>query len=177
MTLMIDIEVPNGVQVEIKGSEVTTKGSQGSNTRNFNDALLKVSKEGSKVSISGVAHKQLAKKAMMAERSFAKQLRNDMDGVLKHYERNMQVVFAHFPITVEVKGDTVLIKNLIGERAPREAKIIGGTKVEAKGTAVRVYGPNKNDVSQTCANLRKACRIRRKDNRVFQDGVYFALEA
>jgi large subunit ribosomal protein L6 len=176
MILMITVEVPNGIQVDIEGNEVVTKGSLGSNTRSFNDALLKVSKEGSKISISGVTHKQLAKKAMMAEKAFAKQLRNDIDGVAKHYERNMQVIFAHFPITVESKGDTVLIKNLIGERAPREAKIAGATKVEVKGTNIRVYGTNINDVSQTCANMRKACKIREKDGRVFQDGVYFALE-
>ncbi len=176
MIFMITVEVPSGVQIELKGNEITTKGTLGSNTRNFNDALLIVSKEGNKINIKGVAHKQLVKKASMAEISFAKQLKNDIQGVSTHYESNMQVIFAHFPITVEVKGNTVLIKNLIGERAPRIAKIAGTTKVEVKGTNVRVFGTNINDVSQTCANLRKACRIREKDGRVFQDGVYFALE-
>ncbi len=176
MIFMISVEIPNGIQVEVKGSEITTKGALGSNTRNFNDALLVVKREGNKISINGVTHKQLVKKGSMAEKSFAKQLQNDIDGVTKHYESNMQVIFAHFPITVEVKGDTVLIKNLIGERAPREAKIAGTTTVEVKGTNVRVFGTNINDVSQTCANLRKACKIREKDGRVFQDGVYFALE-
>ncbi len=173
---MISIEVPNGVQVEIKGSEISTKGSLGTNTRRFNDALLKVTREGSKIVIKPVEHKQLAKKAGMAAISFAKQMKNDIEGVGKHYEENMQVVFAHFPITVEVKGDTVLIKNIIGERAPREAKIAGTTKVEIKGANLRIYGTNINDVSQTCANMRRACKIRRKDGRVFQDGIYFALE-
>ncbi|MCL5430421.1 MAG: 50S ribosomal protein L6, partial [Candidatus Marsarchaeota archaeon] len=79
-------------------------------------------------------------------------------------------------MTVEAKGNTVQIKNLIGERAPRMAVIRGSTKVEVKGQLVRIYGVNMEDVTQTEANLRKACRIRKKDVRVFQDGLYTPLE-
>ena len=176
MVLMESIELGNGVQAEVKGNEVTVKGSLGSNSRKFNDALLKVTKEGNSIKIEPTAHSAaLQKKAAMAERAFAKEIRNDISGVTKHYEFNMQVVFAHFPITVEAKGDTVQIKNLIGERAPRVARIVGATKVEVKGQNVRVYGTKLDDVSQTAANLRKACKIREKDGRVFQDGVYFAV--
>jgi len=173
---MADVEVLAGVQVEIKGNEVTTKGSAGTNARRFNDALISVSKEGSKISIKPTEHKSLAKKGAMAVNSFAKELRNDMEGALKHYEKNMQTVFAHFPITVEVKEGSVMIKNLIGERAPRVAKIVGATKVEVKGQNARIYGPSKDDVSQTSANIRRACKIRRKDERTFQDGLYFAQQ-
>jgi large subunit ribosomal protein L6 len=173
---MMEIEVPANVQIEIKGNEITTKGSAGTNSRKFNDALLKLAKQGNKIVIDSVKHKQLAKKASMAEVSIAKHIKNDMLGVNAPYERNMQVVFAHFPITVEVKGDTIMIKNLIGERAPRTAALVGATKVEIKGANIRIYGPNIDDVSQTCANMRKACKIREKDSRVFQDGIYFAIE-
>ena len=44
-----------------------------------------------------------------------------------------------------------------------------------KGQNVRVYGPSLDDVSQTAANIRKACRMRNKDTRVFQDGLYFEV--
>lgn len=173
---MISIEAPGAVQIEIKGDEVIAKGTLGSNSRKFNDALLEVSKEGGKVVIKARESKVLAKKAAMAEKSFAKELQNDINGVQKHFEANMQIVFAHFPITVEAKEGTVFIKNLIGERAARTAKIAGNTTVEVKGANVRLYGTRLDDVSQTAANLRRACRIREKDSRVFQDGIYFALE-
>ncbi len=173
---MIEIEVPGDVQVEIKGSEVFTKGALGTNTRKFNDALLSLAKEQNKITITTTKEKVLAKKAAMAERSLAKELKNDMEGVKKHFELSMTVVFAHFPITVEVKANTLNIKNIIGERYPRSAQIIGTTKVEVKGNSVRVYGTSKDDVSQTAANIRRACKMRNKDIRVFQDGVYFAIE-
>lgn len=171
------VETPAGVQVEIKGNEIVVKGSLGSNTRKFNDALLKLTKDGNKVNIEPAGKDALAKKSMMAERAFAKELNNDIAGVQKHFEKNMQTVFAHFPITVEVKGDTVLIKNLIGERAPRTSKIVGTTKVEVKGQNIRVYGTSLDDVSQTAANMRIACKIPKKDSRIFQDGIYYTIEA
>ncbi len=173
---MMEVEIPANIQVEIKGTEITVKGSLGANSRHFNDSLLKVSKEGNKLMIKPSEHKVLKGKALMAEKSFAKVMKNDIEGVSKHFEINMQVVFAHFPVTVEAKGDTVSIKNLIGERAPRTCKIAGTTKVEIKGQAVRLYGTSLEDVTQTAANIRKACKIRFKDGRVFQDGVYYALE-
>ncbi len=173
---MIQIEVPNGVQVEIKGTEISTKGSLGANTRSYNDSLLSVKREGSKVVIDHTKEKAQEMKGALAEKALAKEIQNDVDGVTKHYEKNMQVVFAHFPATVETKGNVILIKNLIGERAPRTAAIAGSTKVEVKGQAVRIYGTSKDDVSQTAANIRKACKIRKKDERIFQDGLYYAIE-
>ena len=174
--MFMEIEIPSQVQIEVKGDVISTKGSLGSNTRRFNDALLKVAKDGNKLAITPITDKKLAKKAMMAERSLAKEMANDMNGVTKHFEINMQVVFAHFPITIEVKGDTINIKNIIGERAPRTSRIVGSTKVEVKGQSMRLYGTNLDDVSQTAANLRKTCKIVDKDSRIFQDGVYYAIE-
>ena len=91
------------------------------------------------------------------------------------FEFKMKSVHAHFPITVEVKGQAIHINNIIGERVPRVARIAGATKVEVKGQNVRIYGPSLDDVSQTAANVRKACRMRNKDTRVFQDGLYFEV--
>jgi large subunit ribosomal protein L6 len=44
-----------------------------------------------------------------------------------------------------------------------------------KGQNVRVYGTSLDDVSQTAANIRLACKIRNKDSRVFQDGLYYEI--
>ncbi len=45
---MIELKIKEGVTVEIRGNEVETKGSLGSNKRRFNDALLKLSKKGTR---------------------------------------------------------------------------------------------------------------------------------
>ena len=170
---MRSLEIPENVNVDIKDNEVIIKGSLGVNTRKFNSSLLSITKEGNKLIIKGIeSNSKLKKRGMMAENSIAKELSNDIKGVNNYFEVNMQTVFAHFPITIESKNNQILIKNIIGERAPRVSQISGNTKVEIKGQNLRLYGTKIDDVMQTAANLRKACRIRDKDGRIFQDGVY-----
>ena len=45
-------------------------------------------------------------------------------------------------------------------------------KVKVKGDDVILEGPDKESLGQTAANLKRCCKIRKKDPRVFQDGVY-----
>lgn len=171
-----EVIIPEGITVEIKGNVIETKGELGSNVRTFNDALLDVQKKENKVIINAVKDKTLAKKAAQASQSLKREIGNDMKGVSEYFEKRMRIVFAHFPINVEVKEGKLFINNIIGERVPRISKIVGNTKIEAKGQNVRVYGTSLDDVSQTSANIRQTCKIRNKDSRVFQDGLYYELE-
>lgn len=176
MIFMETVEIPSGINASISGDVVTIKGPQGENKRKFNDSLLAVKIEGSKITITGTEEKSLKKKAHISERSMAKEFMNDMAGVTKHFEIKMQTLHAHFPLTTEVKGNTFLLKNMIGERAARVAKIQGSTKIDIKGQNITITGPRLDDVTQTAANIRKASKIRKKDERIFQDGIYYALE-
>ncbi len=169
------VAVPSGVTVSINGNVIETKGSLGSNKREFNDALIKVSSSDGSIEVEPIGKGSLAKKSAMTVNSFSKEISNDMNGVVTLFEKHMRIVFAHFPITVESKDGFVYIKNIIGERMPRKSPIVGGTKIEVKGQNVRVYGTSLDDVAQTAANIRKTCRIRRKDSRVFQDGLYYEI--
>ncbi|MEM2385595.1 MAG: 50S ribosomal protein L6, partial [Candidatus Bathyarchaeia archaeon] len=51
-------------------------------------------------------------------------------------------------------------------------KIVGNAKVRISGDDVIVQGISIEDVSQTAANIEQATKIRRKDPRVFLDGIY-----
>jgi len=174
--IVAELDIPEGVTIEIKGNEIETKGSLGTNKRIFNDSLIKVHKKDNKIVVEHLKMPGLERKANTAVNSFRKELENDTKGVSQHFEKKMRIVFAHFPINVEIKGDKLHINNLIGERVPRISNIVGGTKIEVKGQAVRVYGTSLDDVSQTSANIRQICKIRNKDSRVFQDGIYYEIE-
>ncbi|MCL5092067.1 MAG: 50S ribosomal protein L6 [Candidatus Marsarchaeota archaeon] len=173
---MVDIDIPKGINVEITQDRISVSGSLGKNERAFNNAILNVKKEGERISIGTNASKRLQKKATSAAIALAKEIRNDIDGVSRHFEISMESTFAHFPITLEAKGDSLIIKNMLGERAARTAHIVGSTKIEIKDKKVRVYGIKLDDVTQTAANIRIAVKVRNKDNRIFQDGVYYSLE-
>ena len=173
---MREITLPDGIKAEIKGSTIAISGKLGTNTRIFNNALVDIKAMPGKITLDHVKDKQLLLKGQNAENSLSKEITNDIKGVTTGFEFKMKSIHAHFPITVEVKGAVININNIIGERVPRVAKIAGATKVEIKGQNVRVHGPSLDDVSQTAANIRKACKMRNKDTRVFQDGIYFEVE-
>ena len=99
-------------------------------------------------------------------------INNMMKGVSKGFTYKLKIVYAHFPISVKVEGDKILIENFLGERAPRVAKIVGNTKVFVKGDDVIVQGINIEEVGQTAANIEQATRIKNKDPRKFLDGIY-----
>ena len=75
-------------------------------------------------------------------------------------------------MTVNVQGDTLIVKNFTGERSPRIIKIMEDTKVTVKGEDIIVQGINLEHVSQTAATIQNSTKITNKDPRVFLDGIY-----
>jgi large subunit ribosomal protein L6 len=97
-----------------------------------------------------------------------------MMGVTRGFEYKLKVAHSHFPITVKVDKDKrlVQVENFLGERTPRTAKIEGNVQVVVKGDDVIISGADRQAIGQTAANIERVCRIKDKDPRVFQDGIY-----
>ncbi|MHA1883711.1 MAG: 50S ribosomal protein L6, partial [Promethearchaeota archaeon] len=95
-------------------------------------------------------------------------------GVQTNYKYISKIAYSHFPCSVRVdeKNKMIFVENFLGERAPRKAKYPDNVQVEVKGDDVSFIGPDKEALGQAAANVKRACRIRKKDPRVFQDGVY-----
>jgi len=113
--------------------------------------------------------------------TWAAHLRNMNKGLSEGFEYRLKAVYSHFPMTLKVEGSVLTINNLFGERVPRRADLPWTpaevtVKVENK-TEVVVSGVDKEKVGQTSANIERACRIRGRDRRVFQDGVYIVDKA
>ena len=75
-------------------------------------------------------------------------------------------------MSVSVDKNRVIIKNFLGEKTPRSAKILEGINIKVEGFDVIVTGIDLEKVGQTAANIESACRITNRDRRVFQDGIY-----
>lgn len=164
------IPIPEDVTVTIDGSEVTVKGNGGENKRNFNHNKITISKDDENVTVE-VAFPSKKDKAMVG--TIKSHISNMIYGVEHGFVYKMKIVYAHFPMTVKVKGKLVTIENFLGERSPRVAKIIGDdVKVSVKGEDVTITGANKEHVGQTMANIEQATKIKGRDPRVFQDGIY-----
>ncbi len=169
---MYEIEIPSGVKVEVNGELVTIKGKLGSTVKRASSKFATVKVNANKITIEEVKHKKLARKSVLAAQSVNTELSDAVKGVENGIEMKMKVLYAHFPTSIEIKGKSMFLKNLFGEKVPREVKIVGDTKVEVKGQDVTIKGVDKYDVGQTIANIRKGCYARGYDTRVFQDGLY-----
>ena len=168
------IKLPDGVKATLKGRSLTLKGPKGELTRKLKESRVEVKLESDGI----VIRCDLPRRAEKAELgSFASHVRNMIHGVQNGYEYRMKTVFAHFPIKTTVKGNVLMIENFLGERAARKADILPGVKVDPKGDQITVTGIDLEKVSQTAANIETATKVRNRDIRVFQDGIYITQKA
>lgn len=163
------IKVPEEVSAEVDHLRLTVSGPNGSVTRRLWYPNITVTVENEYVVIdSGVEDAET--KATVG--TFESHVRNMIHGVSKGWEYTMEVYYSHFPMQVRVNGDEIVIENFLGEKAPRRTGIHGDTTVEVDDETIYLRGPNIEDVGQTAADLEQLTRVKDKDTRVFQDGVY-----
>ena len=163
------IQAPDDVKVTIEGRKVTVEGANGTLARDFSHASISIELEGKTIRVW--AEWPRKKEAALVGTIYS-HIQNMITGVRKGFTHKLKIVFSHFPISVKVKGKTVLIENFTGERSARKAKIMGDTQVKVRSEDVIVQGINLEDVSQTAANIEQATKVKRKDPRIFLDGIY-----
>jgi len=163
------VQLPAGVKATLEGRMLTIKGKLGETKKQFDKINVNLSVQGDKVVLTPFSEK---KKDNVVINTILSIIGNMVTGVTKGFTYKVKVVYAHFPISVKTKGDEILVENFVGERSPRVAKILGACKVTVEGDDVVVKGVSLEDVGQTAANLELATKIKRKDQRVFLDGLY-----
>jgi len=145
------------------------KGKLGSVKKDFERVGVGIAMSGRTLTVTPFSHK---KKDNVVVNTVLSLVSNMVTGVTKGYTYRLKVAYAHFPISVKTKDDKVLVENFVGERSPRVSRIVGDCKVSVDGDDVVVKGVSLEEVGQTAANLELATKIKRKDQRIFLDGVY-----
>jgi large subunit ribosomal protein L6 len=163
------IQIPEDVELTLQGRKVTVKGAKGTLNRDFSYAPISMQLDGK---ILRIWAEWPRKKEAALVGTIYSHIQNMITGVRKGFTCKLKIVFSHFPISVKVKDKTVLIENFTGERSPRKAKIIGDVQVKVQSEDIIIQGINLEDVSQTAANIEQATKVKRKDPRVFLDGIY-----
>jgi large subunit ribosomal protein L6 len=167
--LFQEIEIPGGVEVNLEGTEVSVKGPEGEVKRKFKTMKIKFEKKENQIIIGA---KKSTKKEKKIINTIVAHVKNMIEGVQNTFEYKLKVASSHFPISLEVSEDQVLIKNFLGEKIPRTSKIIKGCEFKLDGQIITINSPDKEIAGQTAANLEAATKIKKRDLRVFQDGIY-----
>src|SRR3989344_8133338 len=169
-----EIEIPSGVDVEIDGNIIKVKGKNGETEKKFNARKFKIEKKENKILIGS---KEATKKEKRLINTNKAHIKNMIEGIQNKFEYKMKAVYSHFPMTVEMHGNEITIKNFLGEKIPRKSKILPHVDVKINGDFVIINSANKESAGQTAANLERATWIRRKDRRVFQDGIFITSKS
>lgn len=164
------IKLPEGLTASLTGrSTLTIKGAKGELQRNFTNYRVTLEVSSNKINIGGAPN---TRKTLDVVKAVNAHISKMIEGLLYGYKYKLKIVYSHFPMTTQADKGKILVKNFLGEKFPRIVKIMGATKVESKGQDVTVTGIDLEDVSQTASNFEQAVRIRDKDIRRYQDGIY-----
>jgi large subunit ribosomal protein L9e len=176
------------VTVEVKSRKVKVTGKLGSLERDFKHISMEcrcvtkkvggdeeagieaVDKDFVQVDLWFANRKQLA-----CVRTVCSHIENMMVGVTRGFVYKMRFVYSHFPINVSIAGDTVEIRNFLGERRVRKVKLMPGVKYFRSDNVkdeIELSGIDIAAVSLSAANIQQSTNIRHKDLRKFLDGIY-----
>jgi len=170
-TLQRTVSIPDQVSVQVEGRTVKVKGPLGSLQEDLSHLPVSIDVDDNKVRLE-TSWPRKREIGMLG--TAAAHVRNMLKGVTQGYRYELRTVYAHFPVTVKVdeKAKVLKIENFTGEKTPRYAKIVEGVKVDVKGEDISVEGIDLKSVSQTAANIQDSTKIKKKDLRVFLDGIY-----
>lgn len=165
-----NVVIPEGVTATLVDGKVTITGPSGSLSRDFVDAKVSIFLEGGAFLVR-VDLPRRKEKAMAG--TWKAHLNNMIKGVTDGFTYNLKAFYSHFPMTMAVKGNQLVVNNYFGERVPRTANILAGVDVKVQNKVeVVVSGMDKEAVGQTAANIERCTTVKNRDRRVFQDGIY-----
>lgn len=172
------VKIPEGVEASLEGYKVKVSGKLGSLERDFYNrgtaSFVKIEKTPEGLKIIGRDEKREVK-ALVG--TISAHLNSMFKGVTQGYKYSLKVHFVHYPMSLEQKGNIIIVKNYMGEKGNRKLKIPEGVKVQIAKQDVTVTGIDKEKVGQAAANFELATRHTKNDRRRFQDGVYIVEKA
>jgi large subunit ribosomal protein L6 len=163
------VSIPPGVKVEIAGAVLKVKGPKGQLERSVRFPQITTSIDGQELMFSTSSERKNVN-AMVG--TFAAHAANMVKGVTTGFEYRMKVVYSHFPIQLKLQSGKLEINNFLGEKKARYATIVNGVTIKIGNDEILLTGIDKELLGTTFANIEHATKIRNRDPRVFQDGIY-----
>jgi len=170
----LQVKIPEDITATVNNRVVTIKGKRGLLRKSFKHTQLDV--------------KMLGKKRIQVEKWFGNRkdiatvrtvishIENMMKGVTYGYRYKMKSVYAHFPINIAIQddGQTVEVRNFLGEKYVRRVVMSDGVKCVQTGQKdeIALEGNDLELVSQSAAQIQQCVLVKNKDIRKFLDGIY-----
>lgn len=168
--ILSEVIIPSEIQASLNESIINMKSNGKEITRKFpENPNVEMKLDGNKIIIKS---NKATKRELKLINSLVAHLYNMISGLKEDFVYKLEVCNVHFPMVVKTDGDLVKIKNFLGEKIDRQAKILPNVKVKVNGIHIEVSSPDVEAAGQTAARLEIATKIRNRDRRVFQDGIF-----
>lgn len=167
-----EITLPEGFEFSLDENIVTIKGNGKEIKKELplKNKKIEIKKEGNKILI------QCTKKPTRRETAISGSIEGHIKNMIRGLERpfvyKLECCNAHFPMVPKVEGNKLLIKNFLGEKVDRVVDIIPNVEVKVKGNIIEVSSIDKEAAGQMAANIEIKTKIKNRDRRVFQDGIF-----
>ena len=163
------ITIPENVKISKEDTTITAEGPNATLQKSFAHSRITITQKDNLIEIK-TDSTQKKDKATLG--TWTAHLKNMLKGAEKDFEYHLKILYTHFPMTLKQEGDNIIITNFMGEKGTRKAHIKEGVKVNIQKEDMTLTGPSKENVGQSAANLEQACKHKKKDIRIYQDGIY-----
>jgi large subunit ribosomal protein L6 len=163
------LDLPEGITCTIEEGVVTLQKGGKTLNRNVSIPGTTVNASGNKVVFEALQGNKNTRKRILSNIAHVKNL---IKGLEKEFIYKLEACNVHFPMTLKVEGDRVVINNFLGGKTPRVARILPSVQVKITGQTITVTSANREFAGQTAANLERATKVVNRDRRIFQDGIF-----
>jgi large subunit ribosomal protein L6 len=101
-------------------------------------------------------------------------IKNMIKGLTEKFKYKLQISNVHFPMNVVVDKtkNELVVKNFLGEKKERRIKIVEGVDIKINKEEIELESINIEKAGQCAADIEKGTKVRNKDRRIFQDGIF-----
>ena len=165
-----EIEIPSGIIVNIHKDEIIFKKEDKEIRRKLNP-MIRVKVEEGKIKITSEKFTKREKKNFGSIKAHVK---NAIEGLNNPWKYKLQIAMVHFPTTALIDKDTneFVLKNFLGEKKDRRVKLSSDVEIKINKDIIEITSSNVEKAGQTAANLEKLTKVRNRDRRIFQDGIF-----
>jgi len=168
------IQLPSGASCKVENRTIILSKGSVSLSKKMIEPEVSAQVSGDNLLLTSASP---GKRGLKTVKAYGAHIRNMFFGLDNEFTYKLEICNVHFPMTVKVEPTRFLINNFLGEKTPRQATILPNVKVDVKGAVITVTSHDRETAGQTSANIEKATKVRNRDRRVFQDGIYITEKA
>jgi len=163
------IEIPEGVEVSFSDNTLIVKGAKGEVKRKWLAPQVTCNIKDKTITLTA---ESINKRKKKIAKTYKAHINNMIRGSMEGHSYTVKICSSHFPMTVTVEGNSISVKNYLGESVPRIITIREGAEVKVEGDKINISSPDKELAGQIAGSLERLCSPGNKDRRIFQDGLY-----